>query len=70
MAAERLRVKPVDIRLIAAHSWDIVGAMRAGCAGAFVARPGKVLNPLADPPDVIGADLTVVAEQILAAEVN
>jgi hypothetical protein len=33
-----------------------------------VARPGRVLDPLADRPDVAGADLAEVAERILAAD--
>lgn len=69
MAAEQLGVEPVGMRLIAAHSWDVAGALRAGCAAAFVARPGKVLDPLAAAPDVIGATLTEVATQIVQIEV-
>jgi 2-haloacid dehalogenase len=68
MAAERLGVTPGEIRLIAAHAWDVAGALRAGCAAAFVARPGMVLDPLAPAPDVVGPDMHAVAEQILAAE--
>jgi 2-haloacid dehalogenase len=68
MAAERLRVPVGQVRLIAAHAWDVAGAARAGCATAFVARPGKVLDPLAEPPGIVGADLTEVADAILAAE--
>jgi 2-haloacid dehalogenase len=66
MAAERLGVG--EVRLIAAHSWDVAGAQRAGCATAFIARPGKVLDPLVERPDVVGADLTEVADRILAIE--
>ncbi len=68
MAAESLGVEVGQVRLFAAHAWDVVGAMRAGCAAAFVARPGMVLNPLADPPDVVGSDLREVADQILEIE--
>ena len=68
MAAESLDVEVGQVRLIAAHAWDVVGAMRAGCAAAFVARPGMVLNPLAEPPDVVGSDLQEVADQILEIE--
>jgi 2-haloacid dehalogenase len=39
--------------------------MRAGCAAAFVARPGKALFPLADTPDIVGPDLRNVADQIV-----
>jgi 2-haloacid dehalogenase len=60
---------PTDrLRLVAAHAWDVVGALRAGCAAAFVARPGKVLYPLGPKPDIVATDFTTVAQQIVAAE--
>jgi 2-haloacid dehalogenase len=65
MAAERLGVAVDQLRLIAAHAWDVAGATRAGCATAFVARPSKVLDPLVERPGIVGADLTEVAEAIL-----
>jgi 2-haloacid dehalogenase len=68
MAAERLGVTVGEVRLIAAHAWDVAGAARAGCSAAFVARPGKVLDPLVERPDIIGADLVEVADAILAVE--
>lgn len=68
MAAHRLGVAMDQVRLIAAHAWDVAGALRAGCAAAFVARPGMVLDPLAPPPDVVGHDLAAVADQILVIE--
>jgi 2-haloacid dehalogenase len=68
MAAERLGVEIGQVRLVAAHSWDVAGALRAGCAAAFVARPGMVLDPLVERPDVVGGDLREVAARILEAE--
>jgi 2-haloacid dehalogenase len=60
---------PVDrLRLVAAHAWDIVGALRAGYSAAFVARPGKVLYPLGPQPDIVGPDFKSVAQQIVIAE--
>ncbi len=67
-AAGSLGVEISQVRLIAAHSWDVAGALRAGCAAAFVARPGMVLDPLVEPPDVAGSDLTEVARLIVGAE--
>ena len=67
-AAEALGVEAPQVRLVAAHAWDVAGALRAGCAAAFVARPGMVLDPLVEPPDVVGADLSEVASSIIAAE--
>jgi 2-haloacid dehalogenase len=46
----------------------VAGALRAGCAAAFVSRPGKVLDPLAPQPDVVGPDLEAVAAGIIEAE--
>src|SRR5215213_404986 len=65
MAAESLGVGVGGIRLVAAHAWDVAGALRAGCAAAFVARPGMVLDPLVERPDVVGADLREVADRII-----
>ena len=68
MAAERLGVAVGEVRLVAAHAWDVAGALGAGCAAAFVARPGKVLDPLAGRPEIVGADLGEVADAILAVD--
>lgn len=68
MVADRMGVAIGDLRLIAAHAWDIAGALRAGCAAAFVARTGMVLDPLVEGPDVVGTDLLEVAERILERE--
>ncbi len=68
MAADSLGVEVGQVRLVAAHAWDVAGAMQAGCRAAFVARPGMVLNPLFERPDVVGVDLREVADGILEAE--
>ncbi|MGF1470923.1 MAG: haloacid dehalogenase type II [Rubrobacteraceae bacterium] len=70
MAAEKLGVEIGDVRLVAAHAWDVGGALRAGCAAAFVGRPGKVPDPLVGTPDVVGDDLLEVADGIIAAELQ
>lgn len=70
MAAERLGVPIDQVRLVAAHSWDIAGAERAGAAAGFVARPGRVLDPLVPVPDVMGGDLREVAERIITVELG
>jgi 2-haloacid dehalogenase len=68
--AEATGVGIGDVRLVAAHAWDISGALSAGCQAAFVARPGMVLSPLSDRPAIIGPDLAAVADQIVAADVT
>ena len=65
MAARELGVDASDLRLVAAHDWDVAGALRAGWAAAFVARPGMVLGPLSEQPDIVGRDLHKVVGQIL-----
>jgi len=66
MAAKELEVPINQICLVAAHDWDIAGALLAGCSAAFLARPGHVLNPSMPVPDIIGGDLIEVADKILA----
>ncbi len=69
-AAVELAVDVGDTRLVAAHAWDVAGALRAGAAAAFVARPGAVLDPLVEAPDIVGADLAEVAERIMEVELK
>src|SRR5260370_373108 len=57
-----------DVRMVEEYDWDIGGGLRVGCAAALVARPGMVLDPLVERPDVVGADLLEVAEYILERE--
>jgi 2-haloacid dehalogenase len=66
--ADTLGLAPDRLRLVAAHAWDVLGALRAGYKAAFVARPGKVLFPLGPMPDIVGLHFRDVAEQIVAAE--
>jgi len=68
MVARELGTETNGLRMIAAHAWDIGGAMKAGCAAAFVARPGKALFPLFPKPDVVGKNLREVSEAIIATE--
>jgi 2-haloacid dehalogenase len=67
-AAKTLGVTTADIRMVAAHSWDVGGAMQAGCSAAFVARPGMVLDPLFAKPDIVGKDLKQVADLIIQTD--
>lgn len=68
MAARRLDVPINELRLVAAHAWDVAGAMVAGATAAFVARPGMVLDPLHPQPDIVGPDLAAVADAIIARD--
>ncbi|MGI8592347.1 MAG: haloacid dehalogenase type II [Nakamurella sp.] len=66
--AQAFEVDIADVRLVAAHSWDVSGALAAGCQAAFVARPGMVLSPLGRQPSIVGIDLAEVVEQIVAVD--
>lgn len=65
MVAAHFQVPTNELMLIAAHAWDIAGASCAGCATAFVARPGMVLNPLFPAPIIIGHDLSEITDHVL-----
>jgi 2-haloacid dehalogenase len=67
-AASRMGVSPSGLMVVAAHSWDTTGAIRAGCRAAFLARPGEVLDPLAEKPEIVAADLNELAAQLTTAE--
>jgi 2-haloacid dehalogenase len=67
LAARTLGVPTGEVTLVAAHAWDLAGALAAGCRGAFVARPGMPRNPIDPEPDIVGADLDEIVDRILAA---
>jgi 2-haloacid dehalogenase len=52
------------VRLVAAHAWDVSGALAAGARAALVRRPGVVASPIGPQPDIIGAGLDEVVDQI------
>ncbi len=63
-AAARLGASSGDMWMIAAHGWDLVGAMNAGCRTAFVARPGQVPEALFPEPDIQCPDLRELANRL------
>lgn len=50
--------------MVAAHSWDVGGAKRAGMKTAFVTRKGQALYPLAPAPDLIVSDIGALATKL------
>jgi 2-haloacid dehalogenase len=53
--------------LVAAHSWDVAGARRAGLTAAFTAnRAERVPAAVLEPPHVQGASLVEAVEALLA----
>jgi 2-haloacid dehalogenase len=67
-AAKRFAVAIGEVRLVAAHSWDVSGARAAGAQAAFVARPGMVPSPVGPQPDIVATDIADAVEQILARD--
>ncbi|GAA4242710.1 haloacid dehalogenase type II [Winogradskyella damuponensis] len=65
-AARKMKIKPSECLLVAAHGWDIAGAIWAGWRGAFVSRPGAQLYPLAPTPEINEPNLKLIAEQLIA----
>lgn len=65
-AARKMQVENNECLLVAAHGWDIAGALWAGWQGAFVARPGQQLFPLAPPPHINKPDLLSIAKEIIS----
>src|SRR5918996_226244 len=47
MAARECGVEPAALRLVAVHSWDVAGALRAGWAAAFVRGREKFAQAVA-----------------------
>jgi 2-haloacid dehalogenase len=69
-AVERIDADPGEVVLVAAHGWDVMGAMRAGLRGAWVARGERWLVPVVPEPDLRGEDLEEVARAISALAVS
>jgi len=60
--ARKMGIKPEECMLIAAHGWDVAGALWAGWRAAFISRPGKQMFPLAPQTEISEPDLQKVAD--------
>lgn len=67
--ADAFGVEASEVRLVAAHGWDISGALAAGCKAAFVARAGAVLSPIGRQPDIVEADVAAVVSRIISVDI-
>ncbi|WP_339708279.1 haloacid dehalogenase type II [uncultured Kriegella sp.] len=65
-AARKIGAQPHECLMIAAHGWDIAGALWAGWRGAFIARPGQQLYPLAPLPEINEPDLLEISKKLIA----
>lgn len=56
------------LRLVAAHAWDVIGAIACGWKGALVTRPGNAALQVGEQPDIFGNDLITVAHRIISMD--
>ena len=64
-AAHKMNIKPEDCMLIAAHGWDVAGALWAGWRAAFVSRPGQQTFPLAPKPEINESNLKKIVDILI-----
>ncbi|WP_432411745.1 haloacid dehalogenase type II [Rasiella sp. SM2506] len=64
-AASKMDVKPEACMLIAAHGWDVAGALWAGWRAAFISRPGQQVFPLAPQTEIVASNLKNVADILI-----
>ncbi len=65
-AANKLGENKDEIIMVAAHGWDIAGALHSGLQAAFIERPGQSLYPLSPAPQFKGKTLVDVAKLIIS----
>ena len=65
-ASQVLETPPDALCLIAAHDWDIAGAMQVGWHGAFIHRGASTWNPIFPPPTFKSPDLAALADILIA----
>ena len=62
-----LGLPPGEVTMVAAHSWDLHGAHRAGLRTAWISRLEQVRPDIFAAPDIEGPDLPSVAAQIIGS---
>ncbi len=67
-ASRIMDIKPEEAMLIAAHGWDVAGALWAGWRAAFVSRKGQNKYLLAPETEITAPDLKIIAEKLIALE--
>jgi 2-haloacid dehalogenase len=68
--AADLGVSASQCMMVAAHTWDTIGAQGAGMRSALITRPGNApLNAIGVPqPTVVASDLSVLADQLRSVD--
>jgi 2-haloacid dehalogenase len=65
-AAKKLGVNTEDMLLVAAHGWDIAGALAVGMQAGFIERKGQSPYPLSPKPQYSEKDLIKLAKAIIS----
>ncbi|WP_339839327.1 haloacid dehalogenase type II [uncultured Maribacter sp.] len=60
--AKKMGIQSEECMLIAAHGWDVAGALWAGWRAAFISRPGQQNYPLAPKTEIVASDLKKVVD--------
>lgn len=63
-----LDIEPASLRLVAAHTWDTLGAIAVGWQAALVTRAGNAALPVGEQPDIVEKDLRAVATRIIGID--
>src|SRR5580698_3318730 len=61
-----LGAAPSQFCMIACHTWDTLGAVAAGWDAALIKRVGNDVLGVGPQPQIVGADLNDVADQLIA----
>ncbi|RBY79716.1 HAD-IA family hydrolase [Blastococcus sp. TF02A-26] len=59
-------VEPARMALVAAHGWDVHGAIRAGLTGAWFPRAERTYPAVYDPAAIVAEDLGGAVDALLA----
>lgn len=65
-ACRQVNSDPARTALVAVHSWDVHGAVRAGMLAGFATRREGGMSDVFDPPHVVADALDVVIERLVA----
>lgn len=59
-------VEPARLALVAAHGWDVHGALRAGLSAAWFPRSERVYPAVYDPAAIVAGDLAGAVDALLS----
>jgi 2-haloacid dehalogenase len=63
---KELDAVPSELCLVACHAWDTLGAVAAGWEAAMIRRVGNDVLGVGPQPQIVGNDLSDVADQLIA----